>query len=127
MKGRVTALRPGRDGYTAELKDDDGKTYSAVISSVNLAGSGKYREVGIGDSIEVGLRISAARQLAFHIQRFGLLVSNDDLARVRDHAAATTDPVESTAFTSVMGSLKPDAKTTRELILSYPPSTAPLK
>ena len=84
-------------------------------------------DTAVGDSIEPKLRISAARQLAFHIQRFGLLVSGDDLARLRTHAGSVTDPVESTALTGVLGSLQPDAKTTREMILSYPRSTAPLK
>ena len=53
MKGKVTQITRGKDGYTAEIKTDAGKTYSAVISSVNLAGSGQYREVKIGDVIEV--------------------------------------------------------------------------
>ena len=52
-KGKVTQIQRGKDGYTAEIKADDGKTYSAVISSVNLAGSGRYKEVKIGDLIEV--------------------------------------------------------------------------
>lgn len=53
VKGKVTQIIRGKDGYTAEIKADDGKTYSAVISSVNLAGSRQYREVRIGDAIEV--------------------------------------------------------------------------
>ena len=53
VKGKVTQITRGKDGYTAEIKTDDGKTYSAVISSVNLAGSAQYREVKIGDMIEV--------------------------------------------------------------------------
>jgi|GEM_PF-502235 len=53
VKGKVTQITRGKDGYTAEIKNDDGKTYSAVVSSVNLAGSAQYREVKIGDVIEV--------------------------------------------------------------------------
>jgi len=53
VKGKVTQIKRGKDGYTAEIKTDDNKTYSAVISSVNLAGSAQYREVKIGDTIEV--------------------------------------------------------------------------
>ena len=52
-KGKVTEIKRGRDGYTAEIKTDNGKTYSAVVSSVNLAGSGQYKEVKVGDVIEV--------------------------------------------------------------------------
>jgi hypothetical protein len=122
-------LAPAETVLADNVNDlDVGRSCIIALGSISTpTAQQRLLDTAVGDSIEAGLRISAARQLAFHIQRFGLLVSNDDLVRVRDHAAATTDPVESTAFTSVMGSLKPDAKTTRELILSYPPSTAPLK
>jgi RecJ-like exonuclease len=53
VKGKVTQIVRGRDGYTAEIITGDGKTYSAVISTVNLAGAGQYREVKIGDAIDV--------------------------------------------------------------------------
>ncbi|HEX8248678.1 MAG TPA: hypothetical protein VF599_10930 [Pyrinomonadaceae bacterium] len=54
VAGKVTQIERGKDGYTAEIKTGDGKTYFAVISSVNLAGSGEqYREVGIGEAIDV--------------------------------------------------------------------------
>ncbi|CAN5507777.1 hypothetical protein BH10ACI1_BH10ACI1_25020 [soil metagenome] len=53
VKGKVTQIQRGKDGYTAEIKGDDDKTYSAVISSVNMAGPGQYREVKIDDVIEV--------------------------------------------------------------------------
>lgn len=53
VKGKVTQINRGKDGYTAEIKTGDNKTYSAVISSVNLAGSGQYREVKVGETIEV--------------------------------------------------------------------------
>lgn len=50
-RGKVTKIQRGKDGYTAEIDAGDGKTYSAVISSVELAA--KYREVKIGDAIAV--------------------------------------------------------------------------
>jgi RecJ-like exonuclease len=53
VKGNVTEIERGKDGYTAKIKTGDGKTYSAVVSSVNLSGTGQYREVKIGDAIEV--------------------------------------------------------------------------
>ncbi|HEX9960882.1 MAG TPA: hypothetical protein VGB00_08115 [Pyrinomonadaceae bacterium] len=52
VKGSVTQIERGKDGYTAKIKTDDNKTYSAVVSSVNL-GSSRYREVKVGDSIDV--------------------------------------------------------------------------
>jgi RecJ-like exonuclease len=53
VKGKVTQITRGKDGYTAGIKTDDGKTHFAVVSSVNLAGAGQYREVKVGDVIEV--------------------------------------------------------------------------
>lgn len=53
VKGKVTEILRGKDGYTAKIVTDNGKTYSAVISSVNMSGSGQYREVKVGDVIEV--------------------------------------------------------------------------
>jgi RecJ-like exonuclease len=51
VKGKVAEIERGKDGYTAKIKTGD-KTYSAVISSVNL-GTSQYKEVKIGDEIEV--------------------------------------------------------------------------
>lgn len=53
VRGKVIEIKRGKDGYTAEIKTDAGKTHSAVVSSVNLAGTAQYREVKIGDTIEV--------------------------------------------------------------------------
>ena len=52
IKGKVAKIERGRDGYTAKIKTDDDRTYSAVISSVNL-GSSQYRVVKTSDVIEV--------------------------------------------------------------------------
>ena len=51
VRGRVTRIERGKDGYTAEIDAGDGKIYRAVISSVDLAG--RYREVQVGDAIAV--------------------------------------------------------------------------
>jgi RecJ-like exonuclease len=53
VKGKVAEIQRGKDGYVATIKTDDNKTYSVLISSVNLDGSGQYREVQIGETIEV--------------------------------------------------------------------------
>lgn len=51
VKGKVTEIERGRDGYTAKIQTDDAKIYSAVISSVTLGA--QYRDVKIGEVIEV--------------------------------------------------------------------------
>lgn len=53
VKGTVTAINQGKDGVTAELKDDAGKVYFATISIPNLADPKQYRTVKKGDVITV--------------------------------------------------------------------------
>lgn len=54
VTGAVTAVENGKDGYTATIKDADGKLYYATISIVNLQKSGsKYKPCKIGDNITV--------------------------------------------------------------------------
>jgi RecJ-like exonuclease len=53
VRGKVTAINQGKDGYTAELKDDAGKTYFATISIPNLDDPKGYRAVKVGDVITV--------------------------------------------------------------------------
>jgi hypothetical protein len=122
-------LTPAEAALADNVNDPDvGRSCIIALGAIPTSSAQvRLLDTAVGDNIAPPLRISAARQLAFHIQRFGLLVSNDDLARLRDEAASVTDPAESTALTGVLGSLKPDAKTTREMLMSYPRSSAPLK
>ena len=53
VKGTVTAIEQGKDGYTAHLKDDSGKEYHATISIPNLDDPKEYRAVKVGDVITV--------------------------------------------------------------------------
>ena len=122
-------LAPAEKALSDNVNDPElGRSCLIALGAIpTIAAQQRLLDTAVGDSIEPGLRNSAARQLAFHIQRFGLLVSNDDVARLRNYAASVTDPAAQSAVTSVLGSLKPDAKTTRDMLLSYPPSAAPLK
>lgn len=80
----------------------------------------------INETADPGLRTTAARQLGFHIQRFGLLLSNESVDRLKSRIAVETEPATLSALAAVIGSLKPDAKVVRERLLSYPVSEAPL-
>ncbi|MGV3586390.1 MAG: hypothetical protein ACO1OF_05265 [Adhaeribacter sp.] len=52
-QGTVTAIERGKDGYAALLTDQKGQRFNAVISRVNLAQSGGYQELNIGDQVTV--------------------------------------------------------------------------
>lgn len=83
-------------------------------------------DAAINDAAEPASRAAAARQLGFHIQRFGLLLSASDVERLEARAAAESDPAAQSAIAAVIGSLRPDPKVVRERLLSYPVSTAPM-
>lgn len=51
VKGTVTEIMPGKDGYTAKLKADDGKVYMAIISIPNM--EKEYKQVKAGENITV--------------------------------------------------------------------------
>lgn len=54
ITGEITTIENGKDGYTATIKDANGKLYYATISIVNLQKSGgEYKSYKIGDKITV--------------------------------------------------------------------------
>jgi len=54
VTGEIIAIQNGKDGYTATIKDFDGKEYYATISIVNLQKSGgDYKAYKVGDKITV--------------------------------------------------------------------------
>jgi len=53
VKGEVTAINRGKDGYSAVIKAADGVLYTATISIPNMADPKQYRAVNIGETITV--------------------------------------------------------------------------
>ncbi|WP_159799349.1 hypothetical protein [Flavobacterium sp. MK4S-17] len=53
LKGRVTDIQRGKDGYTAKIKTREGIIYFATISIPNLDSPKQFREVKVGEDIEV--------------------------------------------------------------------------
>lgn len=51
IKGSVLNIEHGKDGYTAEVKDEDGQIYFVTVSRVNLAEPENYRDVNVGDVV----------------------------------------------------------------------------
>lgn len=52
ITGEITAIQNGKDGFTATIKDANGKEYYATISFVNSHGSGRGSNY-IGNKITV--------------------------------------------------------------------------
>jgi hypothetical protein len=69
------------------------------------------------------LRIAATQRLATHVQRFGLLLSSETVARIHQLWNDRKQPDElRTALGSLIGSLKPDAALVGQRLQAYPPA-----
>ncbi|WP_146185967.1 hypothetical protein [Flavobacterium album] len=53
VKGEITEINQGKDGYTAKLKMANGTVYFATISIPNLKDPKQYRKFNVGDVIKV--------------------------------------------------------------------------
>lgn len=53
VSGKITAIQPGKDGYTATLETADKKVFFATISHSNLTKHEQYKTVVVGDTITV--------------------------------------------------------------------------
>lgn len=70
------------------------------------------------------VREIAALQLAFHIQKFGVLVDSMQVAELQKAYQAAKDPKLNTALASVMGTLMPDSKVVGERLRKFQPATS---
>lgn len=66
----------------------------------------------------------AAGQLAFHIQRFGLLLTKDEVISLQEGWKTTDQPGVKAALASVIGSLRPNATIVGERLRDFPIPTA---
>ncbi|MFG0240125.1 MAG: hypothetical protein ACF8CY_03585, partial [Gimesia chilikensis] len=73
---------------------------------------------------EADVREIAALQLAFHIQKFGLMIDTMQISAVQKAYQAAKDPKLNTALASVMGTLMPDSKVVGERLQKFQPAGA---
>jgi len=108
----------------------------AAVNDQNLAGDAlvalgaiatptaqeRFQEVAVSESRDPGLRETAALQLAFHIQRFGLLISRTQIDEIMAswQKAQNQHPDLATALASVVGSLKPNARRVDSRLKQFP-------
>lgn len=53
ISGVVQEIQMGKDGYTAKLETPTNQVYYATISHSNLTDQSQYRDVQVGDIIEI--------------------------------------------------------------------------
>lgn len=83
-------------------------------------------DVATNSGADAELRQLAALQLAFSIQRYGMLLHDAEVNALRAAWETETEPLVRTALASVIGSLKPSQQAVRRQILERPMSSRPI-
>lgn len=81
----------------------------------------------IASSLDEATRSLATSQLAYHIQRFGVLLKPADLTALKETYSTESNPEIRAALAVVIGTLNPPASAARNLLLSRPMSPAPVE
>lgn len=108
--------------------NDPGVGDNAVLALGAIpTGSAQERleEIAVSAARDADLRESAALQLAFHIQRYGVLLSGDRVRELTTSWQAAPGGALKTALASVVGSFKPAPQRVAELLQSLPAPTIP--
>ena len=115
-------LRPAESALSGAVTDpklaEDALPALAAIASKNAQQTLQMMAVNV--TADVKFRRLAATLLATHIQRYGLLLTNTQVAALRKLHATPTDAELATAMAAVIGTLKPDAKRVGQRLKSIP-------
>jgi CheY-like chemotaxis protein len=130
-EGQRTKVFPLESAETALLRAAD---QSAVARDVLIAlGSmGKptiqerMAEIALAPGLNVETRRAAIVQLAFHIQKFGRMLTNATAQHVIDAYRQEQTPELREAWAAVVGALRPSLESATPLLLGYPVPAAPL-
>ena len=110
-RSKVFPLAGVEDSVGSVLRDPDlGASAITVLGEIPTRSSQKQlADLLLTRDADARLREAAALALAFHIQRFNLLIDKRAIAELHAIDAATTDAGLQTAIGGVLGTLKPDA------------------
>lgn len=119
---RIFDIAPAAENLGLAL-DDSLLSASAVQALGEISSATSQRRLAtlvLDASAIVRLRETAAIKLAFHIQRFGLLLERTQIDGLHQAAgAANIEPELHTALLGVIGSLKPDASLVGKRLQSF--------
>jgi len=108
--------------------NDPGVGENAVIALGAIAtptSQERLQEIATSQARDAALRETAALQLAFHMQRYGILLSEDRIRDVHTSWQATPAGPLKTAMAAVVGSLKPDSDRITRILKSLPEPAIP--
>lgn len=102
-----------------------GNAVVALGSIATPSAQERLQELAVGQARDAELRETAAVQLAFHIQKHGLLLDRSQVNEVNAALEAAAEPTLRTALSSVVGSLRPTSARVGELLQSLPEAALP--
>lgn len=108
--------------------DDPGVADNAVVALGSIASTGaqeRLQELAVSPARDSELRQGAAVQLAFHIQKHGVLLKRAKVQEVTAALEAATEPALRTALASVIGSFRPNAARVGQLLKDLPAAAVP--
>jgi HEAT repeat protein len=76
--------------------------------------------VALNAQLDASLREAAAAQLGYHIQRFGLLLTKDEVTQVHTAWVEAQIPAIKSALAGVIGTLRPNASLVGERLQQFP-------
>jgi hypothetical protein len=122
---QVFDVTPAEKSISLVVENPDVGANAVTALSGISTGSSQRRLSGVAlnSQLDPALRQLAATQLAFHIQRFGLLLTKDDVTAVNTSWQAAEQPELKAALGSVMGSLRPNATLVGERLRQFPSPT----
>lgn len=96
---------------------------NAIIALGSISSGTAQRRLSalaLNPQMDVGLREAAASQLGYHIQRFGLLLTKDEVAAVHSGWVEAQTPSIKSALAGVIGTLRPNATLVGERLQQFP-------
>ena len=110
----------------SDLAAATGDPATAKNAMIALGGIGtgsaqrRLTEIALNSTMNDAVREFAASQLAFHIQRYGLLLTRDGVVDLHNGWKQTESPTVKAALASVIGSLNPNATIVGERLRQFP-------
>jgi CheY-like chemotaxis protein len=104
----------------AEDPDVGGNALAALSSIGTGSAQRRLAEVASNPQLDPPLRQAAGLQLGFHIQRFGLLLTKDEVGAVHEAWVSADNPTIKAALAGVMGTLRPNQALVGERLRQFP-------
>ncbi len=120
--GRLLDISQAENDLSAAVEDPTvAKNALVALGGIGTRGAQRrLADVALNSQADEMLREAAANQLAYHIQRFSLLLKRDEVADLQAGWKLTDRPGVKSALASVIGTLKPNATTIGERLRQFP-------